>query len=77
MRKLITNVIIPFLTVEEQKTVVKSTKLDSSFLFCNDKWLLGLCFLSITRRDKYKRRAASTKAGGVGERYICVVDEKE
>ena len=28
-------------------------------------------------RVKDKRRAASTKAGGVGERYTCVVDGKE
>ena len=28
-------------------------------------------------RVKDKRRAASTKAGGVGERYTCVVEGKE
>ena len=28
-------------------------------------------------RVKDKRRAASTRAGGVGERYTCVVDGKE
>ena len=28
-------------------------------------------------RGKDKRRAASTRAGGVGERYTCVVDGKE
>ena len=27
-------------------------------------------------RVKDKRRAASTRAGGVGERYTCVVDEQ-
>ena len=26
---------------------------------------------------KDKRRAASTKAGGVGERYTCIVNGKE
>ena len=28
-------------------------------------------------RVKDKRRAASTKAGGVGERYTCLVEGKE
>lgn len=28
-------------------------------------------------RVKDKRRAASTRAGGVGERYTCVIDGKE
>lgn len=28
-------------------------------------------------RVKDKRRAASTKAGGVGERYTCLVESKE
>lgn len=31
----------------------------------------------VIRNIKDKRRAASTKAGGVGERYTCMIDGKE
>ena len=38
-------------------------------------WEDGRCYQ--IDRVKDKRRAASTKAGGVGERYTCIVEGKE
>ena len=42
-----------------------------------DNEVLRLSLIHIFTRVKDKRRAASTRAGGVGERYTCVVDGKE
>lgn len=62
-------------TLGEEKTALFVIISDTDATFNFVVWEDGRKY-EITR-VKDKRRAANTKAGGVGERYTCVVDGKE